>query len=394
MRKFSTKTHITRLCLLLLLNSSCASSTGIFPAIVTSLSESELVLPNPISIAVDAANSQIVVANSNVDIFYETGSLSSFSVNATNTGAPELTALHVLETPNFAGQIHFDAATNNLYLPFRESHPSDDSFDQVEQYTLSAAGQLALVTNNTVSANPFGITGNAANLFVISDDTLSIFDTALSLQSRVDLSSAEGTIDDSLAEFVETAAYDATGNRLFVGNPGGNLFIVDLATNVLSQVLVGPTSTRSVIISNDVLYALDPVEKSVWIFDLTQLPAPASTPITVDDSTFLVTTVSVGNNPNGMAIDAANNRLYVANTDDNTISVIDTLTFTELARVSVALEDISTTFLRELDQPFGLALGTFNATTYLFITGFNSNAIGMLNTSTLRIVEIYPNSTL
>lgn len=394
MWKFLVKIPVAGLVLACFALASCATSTGIFPEIVTSLNESQLVLPNPISIAVDAANSQIVVANSNVNIFYEKGSLASFLVNATNTAAPELSALHVIETPNFAGQIHLDAATNNLYIPYREGHPDDDSQDQIEQYSLSATGQLAGVTSATVHANPYGITGNAANVFVVSDDTLSIFDTALSLQSRIDLSSAEDSLDDANAEFIESAAIDATGNRLFVSNPGGRLFIIDLATNSLAQVLVGPTSTRSLLIDTNTLYVLDPVEEAVWIFDLALLSAPSTTPTTVDDSLFLITTVSVGNNPNGMAFDAANNRLYVANTDDNTISVIDTLSYAELARVSVAQADISTAFARDLDQPFGLALGTFNATTYLFVSGFNSNAIGMINTGTLRVVEVYPNSSL
>lgn len=396
MRKLLTKIPAAGLAIASCVLVCCATSSGIFPEVVTSLSENTLVLPNPISIAVDAANSQIVVANSNVDIFYETGSLSSFQVNATNTTAPELSSLHIIETPNFAGQIHFDATTNNLYIPYRESSPDDDSKDQIEQYTLSAAGELSLVENSAVRANPFGIAGSTNEIYVVSDNFLSVFGrVSLSLQYTIDLTAAEtATIDDTNADFVESVAVDVTSNRLFVSNTGGRLFIIDLATSSLSQVLVGPSSTRSLIVSNNTLYALDPVEEAVWIFDLTLLPPPTSAPSPVDDSTFLITTISVGNNPNGMALDPTNNRLYVSNTDDNTISVIDTLTLEELTRISVDQDNISSNFSRDLDQPFGLALGTFNGTTFLFITGFNSNSVGMINTRTLNVVEVFPNNSL
>lgn len=395
MQNLKIKNAVAGLCFGLVL-SGCATSTGIFPEVVTSLSETALVLPNPISIVVDQANSQIVVANSNVDIFFDTGSLAVLGINATDTNAPVLTARHVISTPNYAGQIYFDNTTNNLYIPYRESHPDDDSQDQMEQYTLSAAGELTLINNAAVRANPFGIAGSTNEIYVVSDDFLSAFGSvSLGFQNVIDLTAAEtAAIDDTDAGFVESVVVDTTGNRLFVSNTGGRLFVIDLATDTLSQVLVGPTSTRSLIISNNTLYALDPVEEAVWIFDLTLLAAPASAPSTVDDSTFLITTISVGNNPNGVALDPNNNRLYVSNTDDNTISVIDTLTLEELTRISVDGDDISSGFLRDLDQPFGLALGTFNGATFLFVAGFNANSIGVINTGTLNVVEIFPNNNL
>ena len=394
MRNFKIK-NILRAVFLILSFTGCSGSSGIFPEIVTSVSESELVIPNPISIVVDQVNEHIVVANSNVDIFYNTGSLAVLDMDATDTNAPVLSAVDVISTPNFAGQINFAAGPSTLTIPFRESFPSDDSLDQVAQYNLSASGQLTELATSSVSANPFGIDFSGTNYFVVSDNLLTIFDTGLTQTATIDLTTAETAgIDDSDAHFVESVAYDAAGNRLFVSNIGGRLFIIDLATNTLAQVLTGPTSTRSLIINNNTLYALDTIEEAVWIFDLTQLTAPSSTPSTIDDSTFVTTLVGVGNNPNGMALDATNNRLYVTNTDDSTISVIDTLTFRETARVSVAAEDISANFSRDANHPYALALGTFNGTVFLFVTGFEANSVAVINTSTLNVVEVFPNNTL
>lgn len=373
---------------------ACASQTDIFPAVTTSVDETLAEFPNPISIAVDQVNSQIVVSNSNVDFFSDGGSLAVLTVDATNTTAPSLTANQVINTPNFSGELYLDAATNNLYVPFRETSPSDTSVDQIQQYVLSA-GSVSLTTTTTVSANPFGITGNASQVFVVSDDVLTIFNTSLGSPTTIDLTAAETAgISDTDSTAVEYAAYDATGNRLFVSNPLGKMFVIDLNTNVLSQAIDGPESTRNLLINNDILYALDAVTKSIWIFDTTQLAVASATPASADDSTFLITTVSVGNNPNGMALDPTNNRLYVGNTNDDTISVIDTLTFEEVARVSVHQDDISSSFLRDGEEPFALAVGTFNSVPYVFVAGFVGNAVVMIHGQTLQIAEVFPNNNL
>ena len=373
---------------------ACASSTDIFPSVVTSTGETLAEFPNPISIAVDETNSQIVVANSNVDVFFDQGSLAVLTVDATDTAAPSLTATQVISTPNFSGELYLDTPTTNLYVPFREASSPGASVDQISQYAL-AAGSLTLTTNTTVSADPFGITGNTTQIFVASDDVLTIFDTSLGSPTTVDLTVAETAgIEDADSTSVEDVAYDTTGNRLFVSNPLGKMFVIDLNTNALSQVIDGPESTRNLLIVNDILYALDAVTKSVWIFDTTQLAAASSTPSSAEDATFLITTVSVGKNPNGMALDSTNNRLYVGNTDDDTISVIDTVTFQEFARVSVHQDDISSSFLRDGEEPFALAVGTFNSVPYVFVAGFVGNSVVVINTQTLKVVEVFPNNTL
>lgn len=372
---------------------SCGDDTGIFPNVVTSTSESEAILPNPISLAVDETNSQIVVANSNVDIFFSTGSLAVLTVDATDPNAPSLALSQVIEAPNFAGQMYFDDTNDSLYVPFRQATETEDDLDQIHSYSLTAAG-LTLTGSGSVEPDPFGITSNAGSLYVVSNEVLNILNTSLSGVATVDLTTAaEAEIEDSNAEHVEYVVIDAARNRAYVSNAGGALFVVDLATNAVFATISGPVSTRNLILDGDTLYALDPTAELVWIFDVSEFTPPSSTPGSVDDSTFLLGVVSVGTNPSGMTFDAADGRLYVANSSDNTISVIDTIIQDEIARVSVDPDDL-TAFERSGDYPYALALGTFGGTKYLFVTGFNDNSVVMIRTETLGVVEVFPSNTL
>lgn len=372
---------------------SCADSTGIFPDVVTSTSESDAVLPNPVSLAVDETNSQIVVANSNVDIFFSAGSLAVLEVDASTPTAPSLALSQVVTAPNFAGQIYLDDTNDSLYVPFREATEAEDDLDQIQSYSLTAAG-LTLTATGSVEPDPFGIALDAGSLYVVSNEILNILDTALSPVATVDLTTAEDAeIDDSNAQHVEYVAIDTARDRAYVSNAGGTLFIVDLATNAVSAAIAGPESTRNLILDGDTLYALDPTAALVWVFDVGEFASPSSTPDSVDDSTFLLCVISVGSNPSGMALDTASGRLYVANSSDNTISVIDTVIQDEIDRISVDPDDL-TAFERGADFPYALALGTFGGTKYLFVTGFNDNSIAMIHTQTLEVVEIFPNVAL
>lgn len=380
--------------ILLSFSIACADiSKGVFPDVETSTSESTVVLPNPISLIVDETNSQVIVANSNVDIFFDSGSLAVLNID-TSGGSVALSASQILETPNFAGELAFNATNSSLYVNFREASSSDDSKDQVSQYALGA-GSLSLTTNTTVTGNPFGTAvDSSGNVYVVSDETLSIYDSSLNLTQTIDLSVAEDAgFENTNATFVEYVAIDETRNLAFVSNPNGYLFVVDLATASLTAFIAGPESTRNLLIDNNNLYAIDAVTASVWVFDLADLTISSSSVESIDDSTFLLDVIPVGVNPNGIALDTINNRLYVANSNENTISVIDTNSLTELARVSVDDDDL-TSFNRAGDFPFAIATGTFNAKEYIFVAAFSSNAVIVIDSTTLNVVEVFPNNTL
>lgn len=388
-------THLKKILVLfvvIIMSVSCSSSTGIFPVVNTSTNEADVELPNPISVVVDAVNNQLIVVNSNVDILFSSGSIAVLDFDATNTSAPVLSVASITVAPNFAGEAFFDGVSA-VYVPFREQSPSANSFDRFVKYNVQS-GTVSQTGETVVAGNPYGVAGAAGRIYVVSDDVLSIFDTSLTLQSTVDLTVADtNNISDSKSDDVLSVAVDTTNNLAVVSNVAGRVFIVDLATNRLIQAIDGPTSTRQLLIdSNSILYIVDALTELVWVFDLNQLPAVSNAPQSVEDSAFLIGTVSVGQLPFGLALDTTNNRLYVSNNGEDSISVIDTVLLQELARIPLDQNNISSAFLRDGDQPMGLAVGTFNSQTFLFVAGFGDHAVLVVNTNTLEVVEVFPNT--
>lgn len=370
---------------------SCAASDDVFPSVVLDTEEALVQLPNPIDLVVDEVNSQVLVANSNVDIFYDGGSLAVLSFDATEPAAPQLAAVKIIETPNFAGEMFFDGVSA-VYLSFREASSSNEQQDQLHHYSFGA-GDVTFVSQVNACSNPFGIAGDSASdrIYVVCDDVLEVYNFDLELLDTLDLTTVEETLESTNAQYVEKLVLDSVNNRLFVSNLDGSIFVINTINNTLDQVISGPLSTRDLILDGNFLYALDGLSRAVWVFDVSQLPAVGTAPESVDDSQILVTTITVGNDPNGMALDSTGQRLYVANSFDDTISVLDVLTYQEITRVSVDQEDISSVFLRDGREPRDLALGTFNGTTFLFIASYGNNNILVMDTSTLNVVEMFPN---
>lgn len=379
--------------LLVILLAGCAGSEDVFPSIILDTDEAAVLLPNPISVLADEANNQILVANSNVDIFFDTASLAVLSVDSTDPLNPQLSAAQIIEAPNFAGELASDGA-GSVYIPFRQETSDNSGVDIFRKYTLSA-GALTLATEGSVADNPFGISLFGGQLYVVSDDLLEIYDTSLTFVGDVDLTTAESAdLEDTDSEQVQDVVIEASGARAVISNSNGEMFVIDLATQTLIQAITGPLSTRDLVLDGSLLYALDANARLVWIFDLDLLSAASATPEEVDDSGFLVATVSVGTSPAGMVLDTVNSRLYVSNSFDDTISVIDTLSDTEMARISLDDEDLPVVYNREGRTPSGLALGTFGGRQFLIVACLGSNAVALIDTLTLRLVELYPDNAL
>ena len=364
--------------------SACASGNDIFPPAETSTDPATLELPNPISIASDPANSQIIVVNSNVDFFFEEGTMAAIEVDASDPNAPALTATAVVVTPSFGGQIVFDGAS--AYVPFRES-PDDSANDQVKKFTIGD-GSISDAATGTTGTNPFGIALSGASVLVVSDDTLNIFNTDLATTTDVDLTAAENaSIADSDSSHVEHVTVSAATNRAFVTNRTGKMLVVDLDTNSVSHVINGSLNSRGIATDGVFLYVVDGNPPALWVYDPSLLADPETAPEEIDDSKLVVTTIDLGDDPNGIAVDAANARAYVANTNDRNVSVIDLTLLEEIGRISLKDDD---TGFEEGKKPFGVALGTFGGADLVFVANFDSNTISVINADTLKVVTSFP----
>lgn len=364
---------------------ACSSTEDIFPPLPTSTDTASLALPNPVSIAVDPANGQILVVNSNVDFSFEQGSVAVISVDAGDPGTPVLAAQAITPAPNFGGAIAFDGSS--AYVPFREARVEGSSSDQAIRYAVTAGALSVDITADT-GKNPFGIAANTGTVVIASDKSLNVYDDALTSLRDIDLTTAsELPIDDSKSSRVENVAFDAATGRVYATNRGGKLLVANPDSGILTHVLSAPANSRGIAADGTYLYVVDGNPPSVWVLDPARLAEAESPPQEVDDAELLVGVVSVGADPNGIAVDAAANRAYVANTGDHSVSVIDLNIFSEIARISLRDDD---TGLEDVKRPFGIAVGTFGGTTFVFTANFDTNNIAVIRADTLDVVAVFP----
>lgn len=373
----------------------CAQEKDIFPVADTTLDETKILLANPIALAVDETNQKLYVVNSNVDFFTEDSTLVSLDVDVSDLNAPQLVASQSLSIPNFAGQIYFDG-TSDLVIPFRESSPDDENRDMIALYQLNDEALWVESLVKTVSDNPFGLNHKDDLIYVVSPYVLSLFNADLELQSEIDLSSAqEAGLALSDANYVESVVINDSATKALVSNRLGNIFVVDLVQKDVVQVVSGYDSTRDMLVDADDpsrVYVVDSDSEAILVFDFDLLPEPETIPETLDASEFLVASLGVGQDPNGLAMDAETHRLFVCNSFDDTLSVIDTVSLQEIARVSLNADDISADFVRDVQDPVSVTLGSFGGEKYVFVAGFTSNSIAVVRLATLEVVAVYPSN--
>ncbi len=377
----------------LLLLASCASSNDIFPSLPTSLNSDDIALPNPIAIIADDANGQIILVNSEVDFLYEEGDIVTISVDATDPLAPVLTATSLITTPRYAGSAAFDGTS--LYVPFRTK-------DQIIKYTVGA-GSITETAEASVGKDPFGVTiDGAGNILVASNNELNILDSDLTSVADVDLRAAtQDDIPSASGKRVENVAVDTVNNRAYISNRRGKILIVDLTSNELTHVIGNPNeidnhtpdtfqNTRGILTNpaDNFIYATEGNPPALVVLDPSLLPAPtAEAPDEIDDAVLLQAQVDVELNPNGIAIDAVNNRAFVTNTSDKSVSVIDLTLFKEIQRIS--LKNADTGFETGVD-PFAVDVGIFGGASFVFVANFKSNNVTVIHAATLQVVASFP----
>lgn len=367
------------------LMAACGSAQDIFPPVPLSSSDADFELPNPIALATDVARGQLIVANSNIDFIFDHGSLGILAVDASNPDSVTLTVSTLIEIPNFAGEMVFDGTLATI--PFRDEAAADSSLDQIIQYTVGA-GTLTQSAAGTVSKDPFGMIANGSDFLVVSDDVLSFVAANLSISATVDLKAADTAgITEATAKSAETAAIDPATNRAFVTNRNGKMFVIDLATQTMTHVLSGATNTRGILADSGLLYVVDGNPAQLRVLDPSRLAA-ATTLTEASLDSLAVAQIALGTNPNSLVMDAADNRLFVANTSDPSISVIDTTLYSEIARLSLAKEE--TGLAKDGKDPFAMVVGTYSGVNLLFVANLESNTIFIYNARTLKLVGSFP----
>jgi YVTN family beta-propeller protein len=150
---------------------------------------------------------------------------------------------------------------------------------------------------------------------------------------------------------------DPARNRVYTANYGGNsVSVIDSTTNSVLQTIDDIPS------ANGLTY--DPTNNIIWVsnYDLNLL-----TPIQADEDAAnfdVLPVISIGNGPWGVAYEPVHNYIYVANSLDNSVSVVDAATQTVVATIA-----------NSFNQPFHLSANTRNGKVYVANFGHNSVSI-------------------
>ena len=107
-------------------------------------------------------------------------------------------------------------------------------------------------------------------------------------------------------------------------------------------------------------------------------PFPAPYQVTETDALqgFVVATIPVGSGPTGVAFNEDNGFVYVANTNSNTVSVINPATNTVVATIPVG------------STPLGVAFNADNG--FMYVTNANSNTVSVINPATNTVTATIP----
>src|SRR3989339_812029 len=87
----------------------------------------------------------------------------------------------------------------------------------------------------------------------------------------------------------------------------------------------------------------------------------------------VVSTISVGSYPYGVGVNSSTNRIYVANHDSNTVSVIDGATNTVISTISVG------------SKPYGV--GVNSSTNRIYVPNSSSNTISVIEGATNTVIS-------
>ena len=222
-----------------------------------------------------------------------------------------------------------------------------------------------------VGNTPDGVAYDAANGNVYVSNYVS------QSVSVIDGSTDTVTATITVGQYPMGVAVDPVNGDVYVANYGANMVSVinPSKKTVISTVPVGPGPQA---------VAADPTNGDVYVansnYTYTTNPPSLSGPGTVsviNGQTNQVThTIPVGQEPRGMAYDAANGNLYVSNTYADTVSVINPRT----NQVSSTLT--STTF----HGPIGVAYDAAN--TNIYVANNNSTLLSVINPSTSQVSTI------
>lgn len=378
---------------------SCAEDTSIFKNIPLTLDP--ILLANPISMVASNSAKRLYVANSNNEVLWFDSSF--YVLDISNPVAP--TAVAVISIPNFSGNMLLDEARGYIYLPNRQSANEADTVDQVVRININEASPGFLNVELFQSGqDPFGGYFDGVDSLYVCADSEALRYNVDNMANYTSVNLAVTTASGRLIEAEDTRelSLSPSGNNLFVTNRTDSMLILnvnqftaptapgrtDLGTEAIDYIVDGTISTRGAARDSRFIYVVDGVPPLLRVMTDAGLAPVNGPPQEITTGSLQVASIPVGSDAGEVVVDEANGRAYVSNTDDDTVSVIDTNLFVEITRVAVDA-NLPANF-DPGDGPFPLALANVDGKNYLYVGNFFSNNITVVDADALTVLSSFP----
>jgi YVTN family beta-propeller protein len=377
---------------------ACASNS-IFQPIP--LNTNPPVLAQPIFLAFDESANRGYLINSNNSVEWSNASL--IVLDMTNPTAP--TVVKAVAMNNFSGQAVLDTANKTLYVTNRLSDNIADFIDQIFQVNIDESSpDFLTLTPFNAEANPFGITTDGSSLYAACSGFVDRFVIG-NLSNRTEVSVAIQTTTGTIPNTLNTReiSISPTGQFLFLSNQNDVMLILDKnqiplpdptieltngGNEAIDYVVSNTVSTRGITSDSNYVYVVEDTPPSLEVLTDRTLPLVSGPPQQILISSLAVADIPLGNTPSEVAVDSVNHRAYVTNTQDNTLSVIDTNLLTEIARITIP-NSLPNQFPLG-GQPFGVAVGHFGGVPYIYVLNQTTDNITIINGTTLAVVTNFP----
>ena len=243
---------------------------------------------------------------------------------------------------------------------------------------------------------PDPVTGVVTGTVIATDpdnNTLGYTMAALPTRGTVTLNAQTGayTYTPTLAARLAAGATTLPDTDVFtVGvNDGQNTTTASVSVSVLptrwenrAPIAVGTNPSAVAVSSDGRTYVANTDSNTVSVIN-----TATGQRIDANPSNIFSTDISVGSSPSALAVSADGKRLYVANTGSGTVSVINTTNF---QRIDANPSNIFSTDISVGSSPSALALGTDGR---VYVANRGSNTVSVIDTVTNTLVDTNPNAT-
>lgn len=321
-------------------------------------------LNNPVSMVLIPGTDYAIVANANVGLTQENGSLVPVDLSSLT-----LLTENAVSIPSFSGRISLDVGRSRIYVPdrgddallvYQYSIPGEDgapiSLTQVEVPVSSDQVQNGIETDD----NPFDaafIPGTPSGDLIFTTNNVSGSVTVVPTETLIpiDLNPDDGRLNGlpliSAANFKQKDRRPGSGADHLVPTPDGSLFYVtSTRTNDIYVIdpkdqkveamldlssLATPVGTRGMVIAaNNLAYIVHRGLNSVIVLDVSGITDNGIDYEVVDP--ILIDVLPGGKDPEGIALSPDEKKLFVSNQGDNTVDVIDVETRTLEKRIAIS----------------------------------------------------------